>query len=143
LSLRQVAQAAGISPETARDVRNRLRNGQSPVPDRRRKKRSRPEPGKQVAPAAPLQKPADAGIGRAGRASLLHQLQSAPEFRDSESCRALLRLLLTHTAEADDWERLVEGVPAHQCGTVARLALDISQIWNELADLIECGMKVA
>jgi hypothetical protein len=37
LSLRQVAKAAAISPETARDVRNRLLSGEDPVPARRRR----------------------------------------------------------------------------------------------------------
>ncbi|MFC5753345.1 ParB N-terminal domain-containing protein, partial [Actinomadura rugatobispora] len=35
LSLRQIARRAGISPETARDVRNRLRRGEDPLPRRR------------------------------------------------------------------------------------------------------------
>src|ERR1039458_3555414 len=42
LSLRQVARQAGISPETARDVRNRLRKGESPVPGRPRVNRRGP-----------------------------------------------------------------------------------------------------
>jgi hypothetical protein len=54
LSLRQVARAAGISPETARDVRNRLRNGEDLLPKRRRRKASAAAdgPGESTVPAA-------------------------------------------------------------------------------------------
>jgi hypothetical protein len=48
LSLRQVARAAGISPETARDVRNRLRNGEDLLPRSRRGDRTT-----RTGPAAP------------------------------------------------------------------------------------------
>lgn len=39
LSLREVAKAAGISPETVRDVRNKVARGENPLPDRHRRAR--------------------------------------------------------------------------------------------------------
>ncbi|MFC7733878.1 ParB/RepB/Spo0J family partition protein [Actinomadura keratinilytica] len=70
LSLRQIARAAGISPETARDVRNRLRRGEDPLPSRRRRKRTapaRPDAPKPEPVGAVGVKPAGAGArGRPG-----------------------------------------------------------------------------
>ncbi|MFC6082146.1 ParB N-terminal domain-containing protein [Sphaerisporangium aureirubrum] len=134
LSLRQVAQLAGISPETARDVRNRLSRGVSPIPDRGRRARAETEP--QPAPQKRQGEPSDA------RSLLVQRLQQDPDFRNSAGGRALLRLLLSHTPEANNWERLAEGIPAHRSSTVARLALECSRIWEEFADRIECDREV-
>ncbi|MEO3808640.1 ParB N-terminal domain-containing protein [Sphaerisporangium sp. B11E5] len=134
LSLRQIAQLAGISPETARDVRNRLSRGLSPIPDRGR--RGRPEP-EQPAPPARQKRAGEAAEPPDSRSLLVQRLQSDPQFRNSPGGRALLRLLLSHTPEANNWERLAEGIPAHRSSTVARLALECSRIWEEFADRIE------
>ncbi|MEW1865025.1 ParB N-terminal domain-containing protein [Streptomyces sp. NBC_00669] len=58
LSLRQVARAAGISPETARDVRNRLRNGEPLLPrSYRRDQDAEPDPHEdsELVPTIPVQ----------------------------------------------------------------------------------------
>lgn len=73
LSLRQVARAAGISPETARDVRNRLRNGEDPLP-RPRRRDSDTEPRHETAtevttgvrPGAASSRSGSAGAGSSG-----------------------------------------------------------------------------
>jgi hypothetical protein len=145
LSLRQIAQLAGISPETARDVRNRLSRGQSPVPERKARavlERRPEESGKTVQPAVWRRAESTRTLD-VDRSSVVARLQSDPEFPHSEGGRALLRLLLAHMTEADDWERMVDGIPPHRSSTVARLALECSKIWEEFADRIECSMEIA
>ncbi|MFD9730011.1 ParB N-terminal domain-containing protein, partial [Streptomyces sp. NPDC059072] len=79
LSLRQVARAAGISPETARDVRNRLRNGEELLP----KPRKRKEPGAGVdagVQGTAARKSAGGAPGRAGTAGADGEVVGRTEF---------------------------------------------------------------
>lgn len=165
LSLRQVAHAAGISPETVRDVRNRLRRGEGPVPSRY--DRNRPEPGSQPArqeprperpPLNPERPPptaehppvkperpqlvnnAAAGSSRAsggGATAVMERLRADPALRLTETGRILLRLLHAHLVETDQWDRIVENVPAHCGGIIAQLARECAQLWEEFADQVE------
>lgn len=129
LPLRTVAKRAGISPETARDVRNRLRRGESPVPDRRPRAARPVRPGDELAVANPE--------------SAAQRLQAEPALRNSEAGRALLRLLLMHAAETEKWDRIADGIPSHRSGTVADLAWACSKIWEDFADRIEGGAESA
>lgn len=164
LSLRQVAHAAGISPETVRDVRNRLRRGEDPVP--RRCDRKRPEENTQSAgPAVPTERPplsqerplpklerqvksesprlvssAHPGTGRAAAGSataVMERLRADPALRLTETGRILLRLLHAHLAETEKWDRIVENVPAHCGGIIAQLARECAQLWEGFADQVE------
>ncbi|MFJ2647247.1 streptomycin biosynthesis protein [Streptomyces sp. NPDC087420] len=134
LSLRQVAHAAGISPETARDVRNRLRNGEDPLPRRRRGAADtladRPR-------AAPL------GLARTGgrphggpvldRAALVRRLTADPALRFTDTGRNLLRLLALHTVREEEWDAIVNNVPPHCTDIVADLARQFADLWSEFA----------
>ncbi|GGZ14986.1 hypothetical protein GCM10010387_04070 [Streptomyces inusitatus] len=140
LSLRQIAQAAGISPETARDVRNRLSRGEDPVPGQRgqtapeRRGQSARGRGGRAAPPPP------ARVARAAvqdRAVLVARLRADPSLRLSESGRTLLRLLNVHTLEAAGWDHLVDNVPPHWGRVVAQLARDHAKIWAEFAAKVE------
>lgn len=164
LSLRQVAHAAGISPETVRDVRNRLRRGEDPVPSRYDRKR--PEQNTQSAgPAVPTERPplseerplpklerqvksegprlvssVHPGAGRpaAGSATaVMERLRADPALRLTETGRILLRLLHAHLVETEKWDRIVENVPAHCGGIIAQLARECAQLWEGFADQVE------
>jgi len=135
LSLRQVARAAGISPETARDVRIRLTNGQDLLPGPRRR---------DAAPAAePVAErrrmPGSVGILRPvrhpvlDRAAVVNRLKSDPALRYSETGRNLLRLLSLHTMWTEDWESIVHNVPPHCSGLVAELARQFADLWADFA----------
>ncbi|GAA4156662.1 ParB/RepB/Spo0J family partition protein [Actinomadura keratinilytica] len=156
LSLRQIARAAGISPETARDVRNRLRRGEDPLPSRRRRKRTapaRPDAPKPEPVGAVGVKPAGAGgarpAGAAGpgaridhlpvrdRLMAVERLRADPALRFNEAGRALLRLLAVHTISAEQWDRIVQEVPAHCAEGVARAADECARAWAEFADRLE------
>ncbi len=136
LSLREVARAAGISPETARDVRNRLVRGEDPVA-----RRSALDPGRTSAARQPLDKPAASfELSRASAehlAEIVQRLKADPAVRFTETGRALLRLLHVHLIEVKDWDRIGESVPVHCSPLIAQLAKECAQMWVELADHAE------
>ena len=136
LSLRQVARAAGISPETARDVRARLHNGEDLVPG----PRCRDDAVPAADPAVERRgMPATVGILRPARAPVLdraavvNRLKADPALRYSETGRNLLRLLSLHTLWTEDWEAIVHNVPPHCSGLVAELARQFADLWTDFA----------
>ena len=135
LSLRKVAQAAGISPETVRDVRNRLRLGQGPVPKRFEKPAKADRPETRRLPdrrAAHVRLPGDCLIGKVER------LKADPSLWFTETGRRLLRLMYAQFSEAAGWEKTAANVPPHCTGTIAELAQECADMWQELAaELLE------
>ncbi|XVV09966.1 ParB/RepB/Spo0J family partition protein [Actinoplanes sp. CA-131856] len=139
LSLRQVARAAAISPETARDVRNRLRDGADLVPAQR-KGGGAPATGKGAG--------ADhrsVGILRSGdrpeidRSAVVGRLMSDPALRYTDAGRNLLRLLTLHTRWTEEWDTMVDNVPAHCTGAVADLARQFAGLWADFATRVGPG----
>ena len=136
LSLRQIGRAAGISPETARDVRYRMRQGEDPLPKRESKRT-----GAEAEPAA-----ARDGTGKGtayrrvplpDRAKVVERLRADPSLRFSETGRNLLRLLSMHMLSAEEWEQIIDNIPAH-CGAImARLAEECAGMWGLLAVRVE------
>lgn len=138
LSLRQIARAAGISPETARDVRNRLSRGEDPLLRRNRKERA--NHGGRAGLAGRL----GATIGSAparDRAAVLERLRVDPALRFTETGRNLLRLLNIHTVRAEEWTKMIDNVPPHCNGLIADLARECAETWAEFAVRVE--QKVA
>ncbi|MDQ0752997.1 hypothetical protein QF034_007228 [Streptomyces africanus] len=139
LSLRQVARAAGISPETVRDVRHRMLRGEDPVPRARPRNVVEHGAGDRTgghraelvtkAPAECEAKPAPALV--------VKRLHADPALRLNESGRDLLRLLNIHTVRSEDWNRIIESVPPHRMETVAQLARSCAEKWSEIASRIE------
>ncbi|MBF9129248.1 ParB-like nuclease domain-containing protein [Plantactinospora sp. S1510] len=139
LSLRQVARAAAISPETARDVRNRLRNGEDPIPTQRRK-----SPTTANEPVAERRRDLDSlAILRPptrpqrepvlDRTATLNRLKADPALRYSDTGRNLLRLLTLHTLWTEEWEAIINNLPPHCTGVVAGLAGQFADLWTEFA----------
>jgi hypothetical protein len=118
-SLREVALAAGVSPGTVRDVRERLRDGRPPVvappPRARPAARSASGGGRPSRPPLPLQ-------GTAGDA------RAAPEWSDWLAAR-----LVT----PGELERLVDAVPLSRIYVVADLARHVARHWDELAAAVD------
>ncbi|MGP3953248.1 hypothetical protein [Streptomyces sp. 7N604] len=133
LSLRQIARAAGISPETARDVRNRMSRGEDPLPKprgaveaaggRRAEVLSRTTAGAAAAEVVPV----------AERLAAVHRLKSDPALRFNETGRRLLRLLNVNMLSAEEWQEIIENVPPHCSSIVARLARECAGMWDEIA----------
>ena len=136
LSLRQIARAAGVSPETARDVRYRLQRGEDPVPGgnaaRGTQSAGKRQRRAEQSPAASL------GLdSRQSRAAVIERLTADPALRFTETGRMLLRLLHLHIIKTEEWQNIGEHIPPHCGGIVADLARDCAQMWQELADQVE------
>jgi hypothetical protein len=136
-SLREIANAAGISQATAKDVRDRLRRGDDLVPQAERKDRN----GKKRATAAGPRidgggSEKSPGVDRSLDWSL-QRLMRDPSLRYSEPGRRLLRTLELHAHGPSAVEKLIDAVPAH-CGyLVARLVRQSAQQWLKLAGALE------
>ncbi|MDR7276961.1 ParB/RepB/Spo0J family partition protein [Catenuloplanes atrovinosus] len=144
LSLRQVAKAAAISPETARDVRNRLLSGAELVPSRR---------GRDAAQPAAKGRGRDRhtlNLVRTGerhepmidRAVVIKRLMGDPALRYTDTGRNLLRLLSLHAHWAKEWETMVDNVPPHCTDVVADLARQFADLWADFATRVP-GHRVA
>lgn len=141
LSLRQVARVAAISPETVRDVRNRMMRGEDPLTRRGRQARGgdgtaavTPRLGR--APSAVLAKDS-----AQDRAAAVKRLKADPALRFSEIGRTLLRLLSVHSISVEEWEQILDKVPPHCRGVVAYLAKESAEMWSEVA--VRVQSKVA
>jgi ParB-like nuclease domain len=144
-SLREIARSVGMSPTTVRDVRERMRRGEDPVPEGRpRSMRSTRAGGsaRSVRPGMAASGPRNSHDGAADRdagptrASLLETLSKDPSLRFSESGRALLRVLFTRSSGPPD-PALLESVPPHCAFTVAALARACAQEWLSFAGELE------
>ena len=139
LSLRQVARAAAISPETARDVRNRLLSGADLVPAGRRRGTAEGTPPPVAQPAGKEHR--QLGIVRStsrsqempDRATIVNRLRTDPALRYTETGRNLLRLLTLHTMWTEEWDAIVNNLPPHCTGVVADLARQFADLWSDFA----------
>lgn len=120
--VREIAEAAGVSPATAWDVRNRLRDGRDPVPDRQRTARD-------VVTAA-------SDAGKVDCDALLRGLKRDPSLRFTDSGRALLRWLDAQAPDLAQWKQLVDDIPAHCVQIIATLARHHSDSWQEFAQYV-------
>lgn len=139
LSLRQVAKRAGISPETVRDVRNRLRQGEDPLPMRQRRN-TRPPDSEKSAPALQEAPPGGRALSRSStnaRSATIERLKADPALRLTETGRVLLRLLSLHTVDEDTWQSIVSNLPPHCTETVAQLSRECAEVWAEFAMQVE------
>lgn len=129
-SLREIADVAGIAVGTARDVRQRLRLGEDPVPKKLREAESRTAADATVAlRATPV---ASSSVATGGEQPLPN-LRRDPSLRFTEGGRALLQLLSAHAMGGDRWQRLVESVPAHRTAMVAQAARNCAEAWQRFA----------
>jgi ParB-like chromosome segregation protein Spo0J len=123
-SLRQVAAAAGVSTGTVRDVRNRMRRGEPPVPDRHRRREGRRGDQDQGGPLP--------GSARSPE-WLLAALHRDPALRLSDSGRQLLRWLDRYAVTARAIADFGGPVPAHTAELLAELAAGCAGGWLELS----------
>jgi ParB-like chromosome segregation protein Spo0J len=132
-SLREIAAVAGISPTTVRDVRERLRRGEDPVPDRRDgHKRS-----------AVLGRKPSRAVQAAGRdiPALRAHLQRDPSLRFTESGRALLRWLDIRAAGPTGWQNMIDAAPSHCVYVVAELARRCADEWLDVARQLDDRLR--
>ncbi|MGW0522092.1 ParB and winged helix-turn-helix domain-containing protein [Crossiella sp. NPDC003009] len=133
-SLRAVAKAAGISPSTVLDVRNRLRRGEDPVPaPRERPNGKRPAADREPGAGHPrFRHP------RSARSAGIRQsLRQDPALRFTESGRNLLRWLDTQAVDPQRWAGIADSVPTHCAPVVAELARQTADAWLKLAQHLD------
>jgi ParB-like chromosome segregation protein Spo0J len=133
-SLREIARTIGVSPATVKDVRDRMRRGEDPVP---RPRASRALHAAHVdLPGISHDDGEDSGSAR-DLAWLLRQLGKDPSVRYTESGRTLLRWLEAHACGPNPVAGLIDMVPAH-CGyLIADIARKCAHQWQELATALE------
>ncbi|HJD83528.1 MAG TPA: ParB N-terminal domain-containing protein [Kitasatospora aureofaciens] len=143
-SLREIAQEAGIAPATARDVRQRIREGKDPVPA---KLRNAAQAGGEAGGRRGREKVVAETAGRGARVESVvvagpdqfASLRKDPSLRFSESGRALLQLLAANGIDDARWRWMMSGVPAHRYADIARAARICGEHWLNFAEQLERG----
>ncbi|WP_422769179.1 ParB N-terminal domain-containing protein [Plantactinospora sp. WMMC1484] len=126
--LRRIARDAGISVETARSVRARLRAGEDPVLDRRtRPQRDDRTVNRQMTVKLPEADPSDE------LRSLLETIQRDPSLRYTESGRTLLRWLGPRVLLPDEIPLSLRRIPPHSRLNLGSLARSCAAAWIQLA----------
>ncbi|MQA08707.1 MAG: hypothetical protein GEU98_09195 [Pseudonocardiaceae bacterium] len=134
MPLRRVAESAGISPATVRDVRDRLSRGDSPTPQQQSASRHGEIPRPRGVPAETSRREPET-VGPTHRlAGILDRLKSDPALRFNEAGRGLLRMLHLHLMADTDWERLAAHVPPHHAVSVAHAAQECASNWRDFAN---------
>ena len=133
-SLREIAKAAGVSPNTARDVLNRLRSGKDPVPAR-----AQIESNVQVNSLESDGVMSEVSVRRSAdrKHSSWEPLSRDPALRSTEAGRFLLRSLSVQTLNAHTWDNVVDAIPKHCTQSVVDVARRCAAMWEALANRLE------
>jgi ParB-like chromosome segregation protein Spo0J len=136
-TLQEIAEQAGISVATAKDVRDRVRAGKDPLPPRLRAAENQRAGGdSQSAP------PASRSGEQQGPSLDDLRVAVARMIKDpsmhTNAGRALLQMLRAHAAGNDEqWHHLAASVPEHRAATMAQAAKVCAGQWLRLAELLE------
>ncbi|WP_424890355.1 ParB N-terminal domain-containing protein [Streptomyces sp. XH2] len=148
-SLREIAQEAGIAPATARDVRQRIREGKDPVPPKLRNAVQRADaPGRRAARGQVRAEEADRGAREQPEPVVIQatgqfaNLRRDPSLRFSEAGRVLLQLLVANELDDERWRWLMRAVPAHRYADIAQAARLCGDRWLSFAEALEHGSGV-
>jgi ParB-like chromosome segregation protein Spo0J len=136
LSLRKVARAAGISPETVRRLRNQLRDAGELSETRTGEPNGNAWPKRSD---GPMDLVTDGGNGEL-LAAAFERLKSDPALRFSGTGRDLLRLLHVQLVRAEEWQDLIESLPPDSRAVVVQLARRCAEFWAEFSAHV--GRKV-
>lgn len=149
-SLREIANEAGISVATVRDVRERMRRGEDPIPVRRTASVERHDGNGsgqvqlRTAPNGSSMKPVSRRDPAAAESDvgldcgpLLEGLKRDPSLRYNDAGRALLRWLDYRAVSSKELEIVTARIPPHAAIIVARVARSCSAIWEHLASELE------
>ncbi len=163
-SLRDVARAAGISPATVLDVRNRLGRGEPPAPAK---------PGPAGSGGAPARSAGGAGgaggnaaRGHAGEGSVstlparhgpwpgsrpeaapdaaatVEKLLRDPSLRNNDQGKEMLRLLHINAVGAEQLPDVAAMVPPHCVTTVVHLARQYARMWQDFAQELDARARI-
>ncbi|MFC0432223.1 ParB/RepB/Spo0J family partition protein [Kutzneria buriramensis] len=118
-SLREVAKAAGISPNTVRRVRAQMSEESAG--------------GRSIRVGRPRTSSVSTG-GCKDLPVVLGELQRDPSLRLTETGRSLLRWLMAHRIEEREWQTVVGSVPPHCAEVVSEVARRYADSWRRLAE---------
>ncbi|WP_084479224.1 winged helix-turn-helix domain-containing protein [Nocardia jejuensis] len=143
-SLRQVSKIVGISPGTVRDVRERLKRSEHPIPqavrDRLDPNASRAQDtGRPHAHGSEIPMENPGAIAIPIQQVLLQNLRNDPALKFNERGRLLLRSLAYSMIDLDQWVRMTGEAPEHCRATLAKLARANAESWSALAVRLEAG----
>jgi transposase len=135
-SLREIARNAGVSPSTARDVRNRIERGDDPFPSARQSVEHQGaaltlERGGRTTERSSRRAP------ESDIAAKLRGLKNDPSLRFTESGRTLLRWIFAKAVRADEWQDVLNAVPPHCSYVMANVARHCANEWLEFAETLE------
>jgi hypothetical protein len=116
-TLREVGRIAGVSPGTARDVRDRVRQGVTPLPPRQQLQHP--------SLAEPLPPPSHSDLER------------DTALNSNDDGRSLVAWLAERTLERSEWEGFVDQVPLSRLYVVAEVARTRAGCWIEFAEALE------
>jgi ParB-like chromosome segregation protein Spo0J len=139
--LREIAREAGLSVGTARDVRDRLRRGDQPLPTGGSSRteqavRTTDGPDARVSPIDRLRRPR-LPARSADKAPILASLAKDPTLRYSAAGRWLLRWLRVKELKREELVEVSSVVPGHCAMSVAALARSCAEAWTLLAETLE------
>ncbi|WP_285701511.1 ParB N-terminal domain-containing protein [Actinomadura sp. NBRC 104412] len=132
-SLRDIARAAGISPATAADVRDRIARGENPVPARFSAK-GRPQHPREPAENLNIAPPALSAEALSELAANVERLRKDPSLRFSEVGRALLRMYESCQVIAHHKDAVKNGIPPHRLAMMTELSHAYARILRSLSE---------
>jgi hypothetical protein len=164
VSLRHVARAAGISPATVLDVRNRLARGESPVPERSTAATGRAAGATMDAvirddasdsasprvdsasalPASPLHfssRPVSRAAVPPDPVATVEKLLRDPSLRNNERGKGLLRLLHVNAISGRQLPDAA-ALPPHCVGVLVLLARHYSSMWQDFAEDLDKRARI-
>jgi ParB-like nuclease domain len=135
-SLREIARVAGVSLGTARDVRERVRRGDDPVPASQAQSAARRLPAGRSHARLDTRNAATTRNARDSLA-LLGKLNADPSLRYSEAGRVLLRWLHSVARAPCKGTDLIDVLPSHCMYPVAQILRHCASQWLKTADQID------
>ncbi|HET9896425.1 MAG TPA: streptomycin biosynthesis protein [Streptosporangiaceae bacterium] len=135
-SLRMIAKKAGISPTTARDVRERMRRGEDPIPPGLSRRGSAGQKQGRARTERKVRRPKGIGTDR-GRLALLQDLCCDPSLRYTQPGRHFLQWLKNRAAPLQIQPEQLSPIPTHTLFLVAQIAHQCADEWSEFAEKLE------
>ena len=154
-SLREVARATDVSLGTVHGLRERIRReaddasgrpelvvdqvGCHPVPPP-------PPPPSPLVPLSSVGVIQGAGVCGAQRLTwpaISAKLAADPALRYNEGGRAFLRWMAGHSMQSDEWREFFDAVPQHWLRAVTRIAVGMSEEWQQFAELLGNKLEAA
>ncbi|MEU7889940.1 ParB/RepB/Spo0J family partition protein [Microbispora camponoti] len=123
-SLRQLARAAGVSPNTVREVRRRMLQEKDTAPDAGKGlgQENQTVPGEVAAQ-----------VTESSVDGVLRRLSKDPSLRFTESGRGAIRWFFSRVLRPREWAGVIDGLPPHAAFVLAAVADRCAAEWRDLA----------